>query len=177
MPTATPTETPTVLPTEAPTTATPSELPTAVPTKMPTGCLVRGAKMHVLFKEDIAGRRLLTKIGAFYAQTNILQVAVATELNIPVSDLTATSYAEAGGVIHTELMFKGLESVKLAFTLEEKVMSNQFNPIPGYPIRRLYVEEIFDCGRHAVQATHSQLIDPNLKFAVSDIPNGGFVHH
>ena len=31
-----------------------------------------------------------------YAQTNILQVAVATELNIPVSDLTATSYAEAG---------------------------------------------------------------------------------
>jgi hypothetical protein len=28
-------------------------------------------------------------------------------------------------VIHTELMFKGLESVKLAFTLEEKVMSNQ----------------------------------------------------
>ena len=81
----------------------------------------------------------------------------------------------------------------------------QFNPIPGYPIRRLYVEEIFDCGRHAVQAplphlhrdrahprhisagavgrwyslqaTHSQLIDPNLKFAVSDIPNGGFVHH
>ena len=98
MPTATPTETPTVPPTEAPTTATPSELPTAVPTKMPTGCLVRGAKMHVLFKEDIAGRRLLTKIGAFYAQTNILQleVAVATELNIPVSDLTATSYAEAG---------------------------------------------------------------------------------
>ena len=30
-----------------------------------------------------------------------------------------------GGVIHTELMFKGLQSVKLAFTLEEKVMSNQ----------------------------------------------------
>jgi hypothetical protein len=56
-------------------------------------------------------------------------------------------------------------------------MNNLFNPIPGYPIRRLYVEEIFDCGAHAVQATHSQLIDPSLKFAVPDLADGGFVHH
>jgi hypothetical protein len=36
------------------------------------------------------------------------------------------------------------------------VLSTQFNPIPGYRIRRLYIEEIFDCrcGAHAPQATH-----------------------
>ena len=55
----------------------PSDLPTAVPTNAPTGCLVRGAKMHVLFKENVAGRRLLAKMGVFYAQTNILQLVTA----------------------------------------------------------------------------------------------------
>jgi hypothetical protein len=48
---------------------------------------------------------------------------VASELNIPVSDLTATSYLENGGVVHTELMFKGLDAVRLAFTLEDKARS------------------------------------------------------
>ena len=52
---------------------------------------------------------------------------MASELNIPVSDLSATSNLENGGVVHTELMFKGLESVRLAFKLEEKVRS--FSPL------------------------------------------------
>ena len=111
------------------------------------------------------------------AQTEILRVAIASELNIPTTELTAKSYPEAGGVMHTELMFKGLDSIKLGYELETAVLSNQFNPIPGYPIRRLYMEEIFDCGAHAAQATHSQLIDPNLKFTVSDLPDGGVIHH
>jgi len=144
--------------------------------------------MHVLFKEDVAataaGRRLLVKVGAYahakagaWPQTEILRVAIATELNIPTAELAATSYAESGGVVHTELMFKGLDSLKLGYELETAVLANQGNPIPGYPIRRLYMEEIFDCGAHAVQATHSQPIDRTLPFTVSDLPNGGFVHH
>ncbi len=31
--------------------------------------------------------------------------------------LAATSYAESGGVMHTELMFKGLDSLKLGCAL------------------------------------------------------------
>ena len=77
VPTDTPTELPTIAPTGSP-SELPTELPTALPTyppsNMPTGCLVIGAKMHVLFKENVAGRRLLAKMGVFYAQTNILQL-------------------------------------------------------------------------------------------------------
>ena len=112
------------------------------------------------------------------AQTEILRVAIASELNIPTTELTAKSYPEAGGVMHTELMFKGLDSIKLGYELETAVLSNQFNPIPGYPIRRLYMEEIFDCGKHAAGATHSN--DMGVKdWAVQDVTStaGGFVHH
>ena len=73
------------------------------------------------------------------AQTEILRVAIASELNIPTTELTAKSYPAAGGVTHTE--------------------------------------ETFDCGTHAAQATPAQLIDPNLELTVSDLPDGGVIHH
>ena len=73
------------------------------------------------------------------AQTEILRVAIASELNIPTTELTAKSYPAAGGVTHTE--------------------------------------ETFDCSTHAAQATPAQLIDPNLELTVSDLPDGGFIHH
>ena len=76
------------------------------------------------------------------AQTEILRVAIASELNSPTAELTAKSYPAAGGDTHTE--------------------------------------EIFDCGTHgshAAQATHAQLIDPNLELTVSDLPDGRFIHH
>jgi len=41
----------------------------------------------------------------------------------------------------------------------------------------MHTEEIFDCGAHAAQATPAQLIDPNLELTVSDLPDGGFIHH
>jgi hypothetical protein len=173
---------PTFSPSESPTTESPTELPTTSPTKSPTGCLIRAAKMHVLFKQD-SGRRLLetveqgVQLDASFPQTGVLQAAIAQELSLSTTDLTAVSFQLPNGVIHTELMFKGLNAITLGHQLETKVLANQFNPIPGYPIRRLYMEEIFDCGAHAAQATHSQLIDPNLKFTVSDLPDGGFIHH
>ena len=61
-----------------------------------------------------------------------------------------------------------------------QVLSGAFNPLPTFPIHRIYLEEIFDCGTHgshAAQATHAQLIDPNLELTVSDLPDGGFIHH
>ena len=39
------------------------------------------------------------------AQTEILRVAIASELNIPTTELTAKSYPAAGGVTHTEETF------------------------------------------------------------------------
>jgi hypothetical protein len=41
------------------------------------------------------------------AQTEILRVAIASELNIPTTELTAKSYPAAGGVTHTEEIFDG----------------------------------------------------------------------
>jgi hypothetical protein len=174
---------PTFSPSDAPTTQAPTALPTTEPTNAPTGCLIRAAKMHVLFKQD-SGRRLLEtmeqgiQLDASFPQTGILQAAIASELNLAPSDLTAVSFKLPNGVIHTELMFKGLNAITLGHQLETKVLANQFNPIPGYPIRRLYMEEIFDCGKHAAGATHSQ--DLGVKdWAVADATTtaGGFIHH
>jgi hypothetical protein len=196
-PTARPTEEPTVQPTDMPTTLPtiePSELPSFAPTHAPTGCLVRGAKMHILFKEDAGpGRRLLMQVevdhkmllavgledddgkpnkGRAYAYgtskksamkghtaghikaMQAIQAAVAKELHLSIAQLAVKSYPMKGNTMHTELQFKGNESIKLGRKLEKAVLANKFNPVPGYPIQRLYMEEIFDCGKHAAGATH-----------------------
>lgn len=139
--------------------------------------------------ESVAGRRLLGKEApgsahardkgrrdgsahqGTFAEEPILQLAIASELNVQPSDLRMKSYMD-NGLLHTETMFKGFDSMKLGYQLEVKVLANQFNPIPHMPIHRLYVEEIFDCGAHAAQATHSNLIGDDT-FSVSDT---GFRH-
>jgi hypothetical protein len=180
-PTVTPTETPSFEPSALPSTQMPTDLPTLEPSRSPTGCLVRAAKMHVLFKEDIAAvgrRRLLTAVtkglsSDAFPQSAILRAAIASELRLAEAELAVKSFKLPNGVIHTELMFKGLDAIDLGYALEAKVMANQFHPIPNYPVRRLYMEEIFDCGKHAAGATHS--MDTNADgFAV---PDSGFIHH
>ena len=180
-PTLTPTETPSFEPSAMPSTRLPTDLPTTEPSRSPTGCLVRAAKMHVLFKEDVTAsgrRRLLAAVTKdlskdAFPQSAILRAAIASELRLPEAELAVKTFKLPSGVIHTELMFKGLDAIDLGYTLEAKVMANQFNPIPSYPVRRLYMEEIFDCGKHAAGATHST--DTNADtFAV---PDSGFIHH
>jgi hypothetical protein len=155
VPTAEPTLTPTALPTEAP-TAAPSFLPTEEPTKAPTGCFVTGAKMHIQFKNDKpVSRKLLMAITteSFKTHTGELLRAVAKELKLAESQLSSNSYHKSG-IWYSEIMFKGSEAIRLGYKLEQNVLANKFNPLPGYPIHRLYMEEIFDCGEHAVGATH-----------------------
>jgi len=106
--------------------------------------------------------------------------AVAQELKLPVSKVAVKSYMEKdymhdrGGrnIWHTELRFKGLEAIALGYKLEKAVLANTFHPIPSYPIHRLYMEEVFDCGPHAVGATHTYdgLNDKeaNIKWSLPD---------
>merc|ERR1711988_1679425 len=163
-PTHNPTEEPTLEPTSVPTaepTTTPTELPTAQPTRMPTGCLSRGSKMHVLFKAApmLAVRRLLAAVwaaaGLSSDDAEVLKNALAGELGLSPSELTMQlSTSASTGVVHTEFYFHNLNAIKLGHQLEQRVVSNQFNPLPHNPIYRLYLEEVFDCGAHAAGAAH-----------------------
>jgi hypothetical protein len=177
MPTVDPTVMPSLEPTGLPSvepTAVPTELPTMEPTKAPTGCLVHGAKMHILFEGSSGSRRLLMAIdkknkytkstpaaapaaapahGFSRATEAQIQAAVAKELHLSVGDLAVKSYPQ-NGKMHTELRFEGKESITLGYKLEKSVLDNTFNPVPDHPIHRLYMEEVFDCGPHAVGATH-----------------------
>lgn len=158
-PTAVPSHAPTTYPTREPTgkptiepTAQPTELPTIGPTKAPTGCNVRAAKMHILFSDLYQNSD-----SNFDAHEAELQSAMCKELNKSPDQVSVRSYhdgIEGTGVWHTEVLFKGLESIMLGYKLEKSVLANKFNPIPEYPIRRLYMEEVFDCGEHAVGAIH-----------------------
>ena len=56
--------------------------------------------------------------------------------------------------MHTTFKLDDLNVVTLAHKLEQKVMANKFNPIPSYPIHKMYIEEIFDCG-HTAASTQS----------------------
>lgn len=125
--------------------------------------------MHILFREDqpTIVRRLLQIAAGFRTETQILQNAVAAELNLSPAELAVKSYKQTNGVWHTEIMFKGLDAIKLGYLLEKRTLENTFAPLPNYPIHRLYMEEIFDCGEHAVGATHSAPVAP-LKFSLPD---------
>jgi hypothetical protein len=140
--------------------------------------------MHILFKDDmpLISRRLLNVMRneAFKSHEAELQATVAQELKLPISKVAVKSYLEKdymhdrGGrnIWHTELRFKGLEAIALGYKLEKAVLANTFHPIPSHPIHRLYMEEIFDCGAHAVGATHTYdgLNDKkaNIKFSLPD---------
>jgi len=171
LPSVEPTEEPTYVPTVEPTPA-PTELPTVEPTEAPTGCLVRAAKMHVLFKSNMVTRRLLMAIQyqSFQAVEDTLHQAVAAELNIPLDKLKVHSTESTSGEIHVQFLFKGLEAITHGYELEKAVLANQFNPLPDYPIHRLYMEEVFNCGAHAVGATHPYdgTNDNGVKFSLPD---------
>jgi hypothetical protein len=139
--------------------------------------------MHILFKDDQRippVRRLLMSIdakspaaapaaapaqgstpvapatkGFSKAIETKIQAAAAKELKLSIAQLAVSSYPMPDGIMHTELRFKGEQSILLGYKLERSVLANQFNPVPDYPIHRLYMEEIFDCGEHAIGATHS----------------------
>ena len=97
-----------------------------------------------------------------------IATAVAGKLNLPEAQLAVMTYKEDGvdGVYHTELQFKGGDAVDRGYALEQDVVQNKFNPIPGYPIDRLYMEELFDCGVHAVgsEVTRTDFNMPNTGF-------------
>jgi hypothetical protein len=99
-----------------------------------------------------------------------LQSAVAKELHLAPDALAVRSFHQANGIQHTELRFKGLHAIKYGRDLERKVLADQFHPIPNYPIHRLYLEEVFDCGAHAIGATHPYdgTNDGAVKWSLSD---------
>jgi hypothetical protein len=202
-PTEVPTNEPTGLPSDAPTHA-PSALPTMAPSHAPSGCIVRAAKMHILFRQNVAGagRRLLSKVSEEVtpsatnspgdhkwhlenevgyqktngslstAEMNLLHQAVADALQLPSFEIAAKSYVQDDGVMHTEFRFMGPAAIKLGYELEMKVLTNVFNPLPSYPIHKLYLEEIFDCGKHAIGVQINATGSPYSPFIIDD--NNGF---
>jgi hypothetical protein len=151
-------------------TAKPTNLPSFFPTSPPTGCVVVAGKLHVLFqkegpvatstttttaetttvaqKESVASpkRRLLSTL-LEPAEEDQLRTAVATALRIadPMALKMTTTTHHHNSTMHTVFEFHDLNAIALAHELELKVVSNQFNPLPQYPIHRIYVEEVFNC--------------------------------
>jgi hypothetical protein len=122
--------------------------------------------MHVVFlrrdanaRRLLQSRRLLMAVHTAAANKEMkevegkLQVALAAELHLSVNDLKASTQV-GDQHYHTTFLFKGLKAIALGHQLETAVLANQFNPLPSHPIHRLAMEEVFDCGAHAVGATH-----------------------
>jgi hypothetical protein len=127
--------------------------------------VVTAGKMHMLFKKETANKRtLLTAVSlfeqAFRSEEEKLQAAVARELHVSPGRLGVKSELQGGNKMHTTFKLDDLNVVTLAHKLEQKVMANKFNPIPSYPIHKMYIEEIFDCGHTA--ATPVQLLQQPL---------------
>merc|ERR1711871_1383439 len=76
------------------------------------------------------------------------------ELRLSFGEL-APSTQITGDQLHTTFLIKKAEAIALGHQLEKAVLANQFNPLPGHPIHRLYMEEVFSCGAHAVGAVHA----------------------
>jgi len=93
--------------------------------------------------------------GMSYSDAQILESAIATELKLNINELTMHQFPEPSGIVHTEFLFHNADAIKLGRQLEKKVLDNEFAPLPRQPIHRLYLEEVFDCGEHAVGATHT----------------------
>jgi hypothetical protein len=110
--------------------------------------------MHMLFKKENANQRsLLAAVSlfeqAFRSQEEKLQAEVARELHVSPGRLQVKSELQSGNKMHTTFKLEDRNVVTLAHKLEQKVVANQFNPIPSYPIHKMYIEEIFDCNNEA----------------------------
>jgi len=122
-------------------------------------------RRDVMVRRLLSGRRLLMQMhtqivhSGFKEVENQLQAALAAELHLSLSDLTPSTQI-TGNEYHTTFLFKGLEAIALGHKLETAVLANKFDPLPDHPIHRLFMEEIFSCGAHAVGATHFRNAPP-----------------
>lgn len=79
---------------------------------------------------------------------------MAAELGLKESDLAAKAYEMHGRKgLHIELMFKGARSIELGRQLEKSILNGKKSfeiqmekPLPNLRPKRLYLEEIFNCG-------------------------------
>lgn len=152
-PTVSPTHVPTELPTRNPTpvpTEFPTEFPTLLPTKEPSPC--RAARLHLIFRDESApsavtlamSRRLLATARLETMKVELLKsTAVALKVTPSVLKITATSQADS--TIHVEISFRGLDSLRMGADMETKILNGQFDPLPDYRIRKMWMEEVFDC--------------------------------
>lgn len=153
MPTVSPTHEPTEIPTRNPTPAPtefPSEFPTMLPTKEPSAC--RAARLHLIFRDESApsavtltmARRLLATARIETMKVELLKsTAVALKVTPSVLKIKATSQADS--TVHVEISFRGLDSLRMGADMETKILSGQFDPLPDYRIRKMWMEEVFDC--------------------------------
>jgi hypothetical protein len=161
IPTHTPTDEPTILPTHDPTqlptrnptpvpTEFPTEFPTVLPTKEPSAC--RAARLHLIFRDESAPsavtlsmtRRLLATARLETMKVELLKsTAVALKVTPSVLKIAATSQADS--TIHVEISFRGLDSLRMGADMETKILGGQFDPLPDYRIRKIWMEEVFDC--------------------------------
>merc|ERR1712167_114800 len=139
------TEAPTALP-----TLSPSKYPTPSPTKEPSPC--RAARLHLIFRDESApsavtlamSRRLLATARLETMKVELLKsTAVALKVTPSVLKITATSQADS--TIYVEISFRGLDSLRMGADMETKTLNGQFDPLPDYRIRKMWMEEVFDC--------------------------------
>jgi hypothetical protein len=128
--------------------------------------------MHILFKSrpsdhvNLKNKRSLLGVAslfeqAFRSEEEKLQAAVARELHVSPGRLTVKSVLQTGNTMHTIFALDDPNAVTLAHKLEQKVVAGKFNPIPSYPIHKMYIEEIFDCGGKVT--TSVQLLQQSSK--------------
>jgi hypothetical protein len=99
-----------------------------------------------------------------------LQAAVAASLKLDLNELEALTPRGAHNEFHTTFLFKKPEAIAKGYELEKALLANEFNPLPDYPIHRLYMEEVFSCGAHALGATHlcDWTNDGNVTYLIPD---------
>jgi len=126
-------------------TPAPSELPTPAPTRIPTGCVANAATLHVVFKADPTDTDAdrAAELATFHVDLAAKLKLTKDNIEIGASTITDTT-------VKTQFTFAGADSIALGHQLEVDVLANSFTDSKGeeYPIDRLYMEEIFDCGEH-----------------------------
>ena len=140
-----------VLPTFAPVITVPTT-PTVVTTTA-NGVCVPGGALHIQFGGDLAN------FGD--TQKATLTTALEAALTLKAKDLNVeTTQAASGNVVQVLVKFNGKDSIKYGFALEAAVEKGQFQPLPNFPLTRLYMEEIFctDAPTHA--PTNAPTQDP-----------------
>jgi uncharacterized protein YegL len=126
-----------------------------MPTSAPSGCITTEARLHVTFKKtwqevvnDISRNR---SAADFEDERRILQTSLAMVLKLKESEIPVTLKDGEPGLIKAVGIFNKVTSknfeqaIKLGYELEQKVLKNLYNPIPGFPIHRLVMETVFQC--------------------------------